>query len=272
MRSPCGVIAFLTDFGTKDPYVAAMKGVALSICPNAVLVDITHEIPSFDIETAAYTLLNVYRYYPPGTVFVVVVDPGVGSKRRALLVVSRNYYFVGPDNGVLIPAAEDDGIEFAISLENDVYFLKPISASFHGRDVFTPVAAWLCRGVAPTCFGPRVDVSSLVRPKTSVWMEALGSCVRLRAIYIDRFGNIVLSQRFPEVVRVLGLSLGDRVIVICRDRRVEAVVSRVFSEVRPGTMVLYENSFGWSELAVYMGSAAEMLNAERGSIIDICRC
>jgi len=124
---PCGIIAILTDFGLEDPYVAAMKAVALDICPSTKIVDISHNIKSFDIETAALTLYMVYRYFPRGTIFVVVVDPGVGSSRRAITILSSNYIFVGPDNGVLFPSAKDDGIIAVKLVENDRYFRKPVS-------------------------------------------------------------------------------------------------------------------------------------------------
>ena len=271
MHPPSGVIAFLTDFGYRDPYVAAMKGVALSINPSAKLVDVTHEVPSFDVDTGAFTLLASYRYFPPGTVFVVVVDPSVGSARRAIAIATRRYYFVGPDNGVLIPAAEEDGIELAVELSNPEYWRHPVSASFHGRDIFTPAGAWISRGVPLRCLGRVVDVSTLARPRVGMWMELSGSCAKLRVIHIDKFGNVVLSQRFEELAKALALSIGSVVEVRTQSSRALARVARVFSEVGKGELVLYRDSFDLAELAINLGSARDALGVDRGCVVEVCR-
>jgi len=135
------VITLLTDFGTRDYFVASMKGVILSINPDAVVIDITHDVPSFNVLKAAFILWATYRYYPRGTVHVVVVDPGVGTSRRALAIRSRNYYFIGPDNGVLTMAAEDDGVVEVREISNRSVMLGEVSSTFHGRDIFAPAAA-----------------------------------------------------------------------------------------------------------------------------------
>ncbi len=272
MKPPCGVIAFLTDFGYRDPYVAAMKGVALSINPAAKLVDVSHEVPSFDVDAGAFTLLASYRYFPPGTVFVVVVDPGVGSGRRAIAIATRSYYFVGPDNGVLIPAAEDDGIELVVELSNPEYWRHPVSASFHGRDIFTPAAAWISRGVPLRALGRVVDPTTLVRRGIELRMAVEGGCAKLRVIHIDKFGNVVLSQRFDELARAIGLSTGSRARVVARGREFVARVLRVFSEAGRGELVLYRDSFDFAELAVNLGSARDLLGVERGDEVEVCRC
>ena len=260
----------MTDFGTVDPYVAAMKGVALDICPEAKLVDVTHEIPSFDIDRAAFTLLTVYRYFPRGTVFVVVVDPGVGSQRRAIAIATRNYYFVGPDNGVLVPAAEDDGIERAVVLDNELYHRKPVSASFHGRDIFTPAGAWIACGIPIELLGSKIDPQMLARPRLRIWHRAVDSCIELEVLHIDKFGNVILSQRYSEVIKELGLSIGSNVLVRLGSRTVSARVERVFSVAPPGSLVLYEDSFGFAELAVNLGSAEKLLNVSKGDKLLLC--
>lgn len=270
MHRPCRVIGFITDFGTLDPYVAAMKGVALDICPDIRLVDITHDVPSFDIERAAFILLTAYRYFPRGTVFVVVVDPGVGGQRRAIAIATKNYYFIGPDNGVLVPAAEDDGVERVVVLDNDLYFRKPVSASFHGRDIFTPVAAWLACGTPLELLGTRVDVETLVRPRLRVWHRLSNGCVELEVLHIDKFGNVILSQRFSEVVKELKASLRSSIMVRCKGGVYTARIERVFSVVPPGTLVLYEDSFGFAELAVNQGSAKELLKVSKGDRVALC--
>lgn len=272
MKKPCKVIAFLTDFGYDDPYVAAMKGVAIDICPNAKIIDVTHSVRSFDINTAAFILFTVYRYFPQGTVFVVVVDPGVGGERRPLLIVTRNYYLIGPDNGVLTATAEDDGIEAVIKLENDLFFRKPISSSFHGRDIFTPVAAWLACGVEPEVFGPRQPVESIKRSAIGIFMSKTSpSCVELKVLYVDKFGNVMLSQYYDSLVNALGIAIGEEVSVFSGERKFNAIVERVFSVVEEGKLVLYKNSFGLAELAVNRGSAKELLNTAQGMSIRICK-
>ncbi len=260
----------MTDFGTVDPYVAAMKGVALDICPEAKLVDITHEIPSFDIDRAAFALLTVYRYFPRGTVFVVVVDPGVGSQRRAIAIATRNYYFVGPDNGVLMPAAEDDGVERAVVLDNELYHRKPVSASFHGRDIFAPAGAWIACGIPIELLGTKIDPQTLAKLGMRIWHRAVDNCIELEVLHIDKFGNVILSQRFSEVVKGLGLSIGSNVLIRLGSRVVSARVERVFSVAPPGSLVLYEDSFGFAELAVNLGSAEKLLNVSKGDRLLLC--
>jgi S-adenosylmethionine hydrolase len=270
LREACGVVALLTDFGSVDPYVAAMKGVILSTCPRVTVVDITHEVPSFDVEYGALTLLLAYRYFPPGTVFIGVVDPGVGSSRRPIAVVSRNYYFVGPDNGLLVPAAIDDGAEYAVVLDREEFYRKPTSASFHGRDIFAPIAARIACGEPVESLGSRVDPSTLVAPGISFGHRMVGGCVELTVVHVDRFGNVILSDRFENVRRVLNLSLRGRVEVRTKERSATATVEKVFSLAPPGALVLYENSFGYAELAVNRGSAGGFLQVSRGDKVLLC--
>jgi S-adenosylmethionine hydrolase len=270
LREVCGVIALLTDFGTVDPYVAAMKGVILSTCPKVNVVDITHEVPSFDVEYGALLLLFTYRYFPPGTVFVGVVDPGVGGSRRPIAVVSRNYYFVGPDNGLLTPAADDDGVEYAVVLDREEFYRKPTSASFHGRDIFAPIAARIACGEPLESLGSRVNPSTLVALGTSFGHRILEGCVELAVIHVDKFGNIILSDRFKNVREALNLGLRSKVEVRTRRRSATATVERVFSLAPPGALVLYENSFGYAELAVNRGSAERFLQVSKGDRILLC--
>src|SRR5215468_7695472 len=149
------ILTLTTDFGTRDWFVGAMKGVILKVNPRAVLVDLAHEIEPGDIRRGAFALAASYRFFPRGTIHVVVVDPGVGSARRAVAVQTSDYLFVGPDNGVLSAALRREKILAAHWLQNKKYFLKPVSHTFHGRDVFAPVAAQLSRGVPIDRFGPR---------------------------------------------------------------------------------------------------------------------
>jgi len=270
------IIAFLTDFGTKDPYAAAMKAVALSIAPNVRLVDITHEIKPFDIEEASFTLLAAYQYFPPGTIFVVVVDPGVGSGRRPILIETQNYFFIGPDNGVLVPAAEEDGIKRVIVLDNPRYHRHPVSASFHGRDIFTPAAAWLVRGIPPHELGSETSPSTLVKSKLKLEAKAEPGKITLKAIHIDVFGNTILSTRWNKLAELakragITLEIGAKlnVVNLSSGKTAEAIVERVFSIVPEGTLVLYRDSFDFAELAVNQGSAARLLAIRKGDTIAL---
>jgi S-adenosylmethionine hydrolase len=182
-------IALLTDFGTRDYFVGVMKGVILSINPRAQIVDITHDIPPQDVLTGAFVLKAAYKWFPPRTVFVAVVDPGVGTERAPLIVKTRRYYFVGPDNGILSPAAEEDGVEavYHITIQ-----LPETSRTFHGRDVFAPAAAYLSLGIEPRMLGvPAAGWRRLELPKAR--LEA--GVIHARVVYVDRFGNVYTSAR-----------------------------------------------------------------------------
>ena len=189
-----------------------------------------------------------------------------------MLIITKNYYFVGPDNGVLLAAAKDDGIEAIIELENEMYFRKPVSASFHGRDIFMPVAAWLACGVPPYTFGKTLSIYDVRDSPISMYMHKTNDrCVKLRVVHIDKFGNVTLSHFYEEISKALKVSLGDKVTVYTQGVKAEARVERVFSVVEEGTLVLYENSFGLAELAVNKGSAQQVLKVSRRDYVEICR-
>lgn len=270
MEKPCGIIAILTDYGYEDYYVAAMKGVILDVCGYARIVDMTHSIKSFDTHQAAFTLYAAYRYFPVGTVFIAVVDPGVGSGRKAVLIASKRYYFVGPDNGILIPAAKSDGIEKVYLIENDVYFRKPVSKSFHGRDVFAPIAARIVCGLNPSHVGREMRVDELNSVDIGFFMERRNGCVVLKVIHIDRFGNVMLSRNFTDVIAALNVDLGDVVYVYTDSVSVRSRVLEVFSIGAAGELILYENSLQLAELAVNLGSAEKLLNVGIGGSVEIC--
>src|SRR3954469_15734453 len=191
------LITLLTDFGTADYFVGAMKGVILSINGDARIVDLTHEIPPHDIMSGAFTLAAACRNFPAGTIHVAVVDPGVGSARRPILVSSRHQLFVGPDNGLFSFIYQDEADKRVIHLTNESFFRRPVSATFHGRDVFAPVAAALSKGVAPEEFGPAIkDYVRLPeikpRPLGAGQLEA-------SVIHLDRFGNCVTNLTRQEI-------------------------------------------------------------------------
>ncbi len=260
-------IAVLTDFGLKDPYVGVMKSVILNINPNVRIIDISHEIPSFSIKAAAYVLLAAKEYFPRNTIFLVVVDPGVGSRRRAIVIKTKKYVFVGPDNGVLYPVVSDDGIVEIRSIDNENLLLKPVSHTFHGRDVFAPIAALLSKGIALDVIGNNVEADNIVKLDLElIRLEEVdkGKTFCGEVIYIDKFGNIVLNIRASNYNT---LPIGKLVEIKISNKVLKAYSAKTFSSVKPGDLALYINSFRFLELGVNMGDAAKRLNAHIGDRI-----
>jgi S-adenosylmethionine hydrolase len=248
------IITLTTDFGVSDPFVGIMKGVILSIEPAAHIVDITHEIRSYDIMEASFVIDSAYRYFPTGTVHVVVVDPGVGSLRRPLAARSEEHLFVGPDNGVLSAVLENE----VYHVTNNSLFLSPVSRTFHGRDIFAPVGANLLRGFPIESVGPRtLDFVKKRLPGPRPQGDTLLAAV----IHIDKFGNIITNLRRPHLgssdfnIRVGGFSITR----FCS----------TFSEADPGEFFAIEGSAGYIELALNQGSAADRLKVERGAEIEV---
>ncbi len=255
------VIALLTDFGLKDPYVGMMKAVIKSIAPDTEIIDITHDVPKYNIRLGAHILKVSSKYFPHGTVFVGVVDPGVGSDRRSVIIVTKKHVFVGPDNGLLVPAALSEGIKGAYVINAEVAGLPNPSSTFHGRDIFAPTAAWIAKGVSPSSLGKPIDHSELVRveplPKP---VSSRGNIVGVEVVHIDNFGNIVTSARLDEIMRELGVTYGLDVDVSADGVKwIPAKVVRSFSHVRRGHLAIYEGSYELAEVAVFMGSAADLL-------------
>jgi S-adenosyl-L-methionine hydrolase (adenosine-forming) len=253
---PSGLITLTTDFGGKDWFVGTMKGVVLGINPAVVVVDVTHEIPSGDVRAGAFALASSCSYFPRGTVHLAVVDPGVGSARKAIVVRTANYLFVGPNNGVLGGAVAKETIREIFSLENPAYSLQPISRTFHGRDVFAPAAAHLSRGLNPQKLGPRLP--DLVRlsyphPQTS------GPHIQGEILYVDRFGNAItnIGQDFVP-------NLGGRTPSLAVCRRCRAPVKAFYQAVVSGRPVAVIGSNGTLEIAVNNGNASEKFGLRRG--------
>ncbi|ACB39856.1 SAM hydrolase/SAM-dependent halogenase family protein [Pyrobaculum neutrophilum] len=254
------LIALLTDFG-RDYFVAAMKGVILSINPRAQIVDITHDVPPQDVQTGAFVLKAVYRWFPRGTIFVAVVDPGVGTERAPLLLKTRGYLFVGPDNGLLAPAAEEDGVLEAYRIGVG---LPQLSKTFHGRDVFAPAAAYLSLGVEPRLLGtPVAQWRRLEIPEARVE----DGVVYGRVVYVDRFGNVYTSAR-----SLPGAAYGDVLCVETPRGVLRARYVETYGRAAPGDAVLLINSEGYLELAVVMGNAASAYGLKTGDEVKIRRC
>ena len=260
------VITLLTDFGLKDPYVGVMKGVIKRINPDVEIIDLSHEVPKYDIDTAALILWVSYRFFPRKTIHVCVVDPGVGTSRKAILIVTRNYYFIGPDNGCLYPVAKSDGIEEVYDISDSAYGLERVSETFHGRDLFAPIAAYLSAGVPLEQLGKRYQ-GELV--KSWIWFaEKDGNCFNARAIYIDGFGNIMMNIP-SEFIR--DWVLGSRIKITYSRGVIECPFVKSFGYVREGEYACYINSWGFLEIGLNRGSAAMETGIVKKEVLRVCK-
>ncbi len=256
------MITLLTDFGHRDAFVGTMKGVILGICPEARIVDLSHGIAPQGIDEGAFILRTAYPYFPDGTVHVAVVDPGVGGERRALIVETPRYRFVGPDNGVFAHVFARDTVNRVVSVTETRFMLPRVSNTFHGRDVFAPVAAHLALGRAISDFGTGIDdyrTGSITEPSVH------GSGIAGHVLHIDHYGNIITDiseslfldttreKRFQ--IKLAGLSL-DR-------------VNASYDEAADGTALAILDSAGLLEIAVNGGSAADLLRATPGDRVDV---
>jgi S-adenosyl-L-methionine hydrolase (adenosine-forming) len=260
-------ITFLTDFGLEDDFVGTCHGVLKQIAPEAQIIDITHGIRPGHVLQAALMLANTLPYMPAG-VHLAVVDPGVGGGRRPLaLRDAEGRLYVGPDNGLLLPAAERfGGVAAAHELANPEYALDSVSRTFHGRDLFSPAAAHLALGVALGELGPPVDPDALVR--LDVPQPEVGQS-RIRAVVlgVDRFGNIALNLT-REHLDSVAIVPGMRVELVTGGNRYYAVAARTFGDATPGELLIYEDSYRNVAIAVSRGSAAALLGvAEGGDIV-----
>lgn len=253
------IVTLLTDFGSSDHYVGAMKGVILGICPDARLVDITHEIEPYDITGAAFTLAQAWSCFPKGTVHLIVVDPGVGGTRRPLIAEAEGHLFVAPDNGVLsmLPPRFT-----AYEITDERFFRKPVSQTFHGRDIFGPAAAYLAQGRNRAEFGNAIadpvmlPISDPIEKTPGVW-EGL-------VLRVDRFGNLITNFRSEflagQYPKELEIRIGNAVIVR---------LAKSYSQITQTEPFVIVGSSGYLEVSVNKGSAASALNAVAGSLITV---
>lgn len=258
------VIAFLTDFGTRDHYAGAMKGVALGICPDATLVDISHDVPPHDVLAGALELAAAYRYFPAGTIFVAVVDPGVGSARRGIALEAAEYKFVAPDNGVLTPIVDEHNPKRVIELSERRYARPTVSRTFEGRDRFAPAAAWLAKGVELAALGrPAGNVHRLdiPRPQTDAG-RVTGQVLR-----VDRFGNLItnIDRRAFEK-----LAEGGEVDVRIGPHQISKLVS-TYADAAGGEVCALFGSTDHLEIAANGASAAQALALDRGAAVHVSR-
>lgn len=249
------IITLLSDFGYQDVYVGVLKGVILQINPQIRLVDLTHAIPPQDIGSGSFQLANACAYFPSGTVHLVIVDPGVGSQRRGIAMQTQRGFFVGPDNGLFSLVLDQDPPLAAVELTNPDYWRSSTpSATFHGRDIFAPVAAHLASGVSLEQLGESIPVTELVRLPHQSYQPILGGWQgHIQAI--DGFGNLITNLPAELIVsQAWQLELGGRIVKGCQ----------TYSQVERGGLVGLVGSHGWLEVAVNGGSAAQVLDLKVG--------
>jgi S-adenosylmethionine hydrolase len=265
MRVPC--IALLTDFGLADHYVASLKGVILSINPRAVIVDINHNVPSFDIPAGAFELFAAYRYFPPGTVFLAVVDPGVGSKRRILLARTEKYAFIAPDNGILSLALSREKVRRVRSVENPRYFVPRPSRTFDGRDKMAPAAAWLSRGAALSSFGPAVrDIVKWDAPEPRVEGAEISGSI----LYADKYGNLTTNISGEDLSQLAPPGRWASLDAFVAGQRI-ARFRETYGVANKGEPFLLVGSLGLVEIAARQASAGRRLRAGAGDRVRILR-
>ena len=258
------MIALLTDFGTQDHYTGTMKGVILGICPDVTLVDITHEIPVHDVLTGALELAAAHRYFPSGTIFLVVVDPGVGSARRGVAVDAGDYRFVAPDNGVLTAVLRETAPKRVVELTERRYARPTVSRTFEGRDRFAPAAAWIAKGIQLTALGRSVsDVHRLNIPVPQVRDGSIEGLV----LRVDRFGNLVTNIDRRDVEK---LGRGNVVQIVAHGTPIARLVA-TYAEIQPGEVCALFGSTDHLELAANSGSAALTLSLSRGATVTVIR-
>ena len=258
---PGRIITLTTDFGTSDHYVGAMKGVIASICPTAQVIDITHEIRAFEISEGAFAVAQAYRYFPKKTIHVVVVDPGVGTARRPILVEAAGQYFIAPDNGVLsmVYGKEKAKIREITALK---YFLKPVSRTFHGRDIFSPCAAHLAKGATPASLGKLIDdylkitLDQPVRTGKRIWTGTI--------LKVDRFGNLITNFHFDQFS-----ALRTHAFEVAVGTRKLTRLSLTFADAEDQEPFVIFGSTGFLEVACNQASAARALGCGVGAPVEI---
>jgi hypothetical protein len=259
------IVTLTTDFGLNDHFVGTIKGVILDIVPEAKIVDICHAVQAFDILDGALTVAQAYNYFPAGTVHVVVVDPGVGTARRPIIASTERHHFVAPDNGVLsLMYAREERLHVR-HITSDHYFLQPLCSTFHARDIFAPVAAYLAKGVDSLKFGE--EVSDFVRFNAPRPKAAEGNSLRGVVLKVDRFGNLVTNitppdapALFAESVPAFRLTVGKRDVTSLRT---------VYADGTPGEVFAIMGSMGYLEIAANRGSAAQLVGVGKGAEVSL---
>lgn len=258
-------ITFTTDFGINSNYPAQMKAIALSLAPDANLIDITHSISKHNVVEGSYFLQTTVPYFPEGTVHVAVVDPGVGSNRRAIIIATKTQVLIGPDNGLLIPVAKKLAPFQVYEIKNQKFMLEKISNTFHGRDIFAPVAAHILNGVLFEEIGPIVhDYVDLKLEQAEITDKyALG-----KILYVDDFGNIITNIQTKCIMQKF-LEPGKKFMVFIGKTRKEIPFAKTYNDVKKAALLITESSNGYLEVSANQGKASEILNVKSGEEIKI---
>ena len=270
------LIAFLTDFGYSDPYAGIMKGIVSRINPKIKCVDITHGVPSHDIVTGAFFLLVSYRSFPSGTIFVVVIDPGVGGKREGVCVKTASYCFVAPNNGVLQWVLSEEPVLEAVELTNSLYWQHPVSSTFHGRDIFAPCAAHLSTGVEVLKLGKALPVNRLKSLSSDFSLKPIisGDLIYGNVLSVDRFGNIATTIKKKDInnsrdffVEISGVRVYN--FVSSYEEAVPYKFPIKDKTVSGEKFYLLWNSFGYLEIALNQGNARDALDVKVGDKVEV---
>jgi S-adenosyl-L-methionine hydrolase (adenosine-forming) len=259
------LITFTSDFGSREYYAGAVKGVILGIAPHVRIVDISHDVGAHDLLEAAFTIVSAYACFPPRTVHLVVADPGVGSERRAIIASTEEHLFVAPDNGVLSMVYAREQISRVIAIDAEHYYRRPVSPTFHARDIFGPVAAWLARGVDIGQFGQ--EVQDYVRLALPPLRRLDDRRIEGIVLHIDRFGNVITSISPQEVLRILGRE-PQTIHFLVGEERVKAHY-RYYAQASAEEVFSLQGSSGYYEIAALKKPAARLLNARRGMRVEI---
>lgn len=260
------IITLLSDFGLKDPYVAEMKAVILFICPEARIVDISHEIEKFNVRMGGFILASATPYFPANTIHLAVVDPGVGTKRRPIIVETKRSLYVGPDNGVLMLAAHKESVRNVYHVTNPQFMLAKVSRTFHGRDIFAPAAAHLAKGRVPSDFGPEIYdfmLPKFTKPhlrKTQLLGEVL---------HIDDFGNLITNIALKDLEK-MGVSEGSSLDVELKGKPLQLKLCSAYGEVSGKKPLAIIGSSDFLEISVNQGDASKKFKAKTGQRVLVC--
>ena len=261
MPQGSSIITLLTDFGVQDAFVGIMKGVILGIAPSTQIIDLSHEVPPQNILAGALLLRSAVRHFPTGSIHVAVVDPGVGSSRKGIIVETPDGFFVGPDNGLLSLSVPEERISRITHLTNTDYFLDQPSHTFHGRDIFAPVAAHLAQGVSPEQFGLQLSALERLNPPAPMKNE---QTLTGTVLYIDHFGNAITNISTTDIHPFSTQQLW----VSIEAHQLGQLVS-TYANVEEGAPAVLINSWGQIEIAIRNGSAAQELSLQPGSLVEI---
>jgi S-adenosylmethionine hydrolase len=257
------LVTLTTDFGLKDPYVAEMKAVILRTCPDAAIVDVSHEVDKFNVGMGAFILAAAAPYFPVGTVHVAVVDPGVGTERRGICIETDRACYVGPDNGLLVLAAQDQGIRHVYEIKSKRLMMPEVSNTFHGRDIFASAAAHLANGTPPSDFGP--EIVKFVVPKFAGAVRRKGA-IAGEVIHVDDFGNIITNIRGDELESI---GVGRSVKARLKEGEVKMSFCKAYGEVEAGKPLALIGSHGFLEISINQGNASRVFKIKNGDAVTI---